>query len=275
MGRCKNNLDHNRTERMRVAYTCSLSARGRFPLVLFLAALLLATMGCSKMPPGVVFLDDFDGGNRTAASVTAGWQGVVTLETVKGFSGAGFKGRFLHNKTTGNPAAATILRLSGLPRHQFVNIRFLLAIINTWDGDCGAAREEAGGAPNSTHCPDYFNVTVDGVQVFHETFFFESPVPQSYKEAERKTLRSRGVDFNKGGYDLVYDMGADPSFLNIPHSADTLTISFFASGAGWQGLDDESWAIDNIGIELGPLESQGFSRREGAEGPAPKGGTHD
>ena len=34
----------------------------------------------------------------------------------------------------------------------------------------------------------------------------------------------------------------------IAHTSDTLTIDFFASGSGWQGGNDESWAIDNLQV---------------------------
>jgi hypothetical protein len=46
--------------------------------------------------------------------------------------------------------------------------------------------------------------------------------------------------------DSAYNMGLEPSLQSIPHSGSTLFIEFFASGAGWQGNTDESWAIDNV-----------------------------
>ena len=33
---------------------------------------------------------------------------------------------------------------------------------------------------------------------------------------------------------------------DIPHSSDSLSIEIFASGSGWQGGDDASWAIDSF-----------------------------
>jgi len=45
-------------------------------------------------------------------------------------------------------------------------------------------------------------------------------------------------------------MGLDPVFQNIPHTAGTLTIEWFAGGSGWQGGSDESWAIDNVEVIL-------------------------
>jgi len=45
-------------------------------------------------------------------------------------------------------------------------------------------------------------------------------------------------------------MGEDPTFQDIEHSASSLTIDFFASGEGWQGGEDESWAIENVQVLL-------------------------
>jgi hypothetical protein len=43
-------------------------------------------------------------------------------------------------------------------------------------------------------------------------------------------------------------MSLEPAFENIPHTSSTLTVEWFASGAGWQAGDDESWAIDNVEV---------------------------
>ena len=47
-------------------------------------------------------------------------------------------------------------------------------------------------------------------------------------------------------------MGADPIFT-FAHSASSLTLQFFANGAGWQGGQDEAWAIENIQVVLDPI----------------------
>jgi len=231
---------------------------------LVVGALSTIRLGCSKPKEGVVFMDDFDDGQWTPSSVSAVLSGVTIVEDVQGFRAVGFRGKFVRNKSQGNPAAATTLTLIGLPEHKSINIKFLLALIDTWDGNCGPTRVAAGGAANSTHCPDYFNVVVDGDTVFKETFFFESALPQSYDEKSRGTLLSRGVDFNTGGYDLAYDMSRDSAFQHILHSRDTAVISFFASGAGWQGGDDESWGIDDLTVEIDPVPDRGLPQKPGA-----------
>ena len=75
--------------------------------------------------------------------------------------------------------------------------------------------------------------------------------------------------FNATWDDSAYDLGLDPVFQNIPHTGATLTVEWFASGAGWQGdnarfgeTQDESWAIDNVRVDLNgvhaPLPSHRF-----------------
>jgi hypothetical protein len=225
----------------------------------------------------VVFKDDFDGGRWTSSSVTATFSGVTSFEGVQGFTSTGFRGKLLRNNAQGNPAVATTLTLTGLPKHESINLKFLLALIDTWDGSCGSDRVAAGGALNSTHCPDYFNIALDGISIFQETFFGLSEDAQSYDET-KETLLSRGIDlgFNEnweesrnapgqGPYDLVYDMSREPAFQNIAHRGDTLTLSFYASGIGWQGFADESWAIDNLRIEINPMPTPGLAQKAGAE----------
>lgn len=48
--------------------------------------------------------------------------------------------------------------------------------------------------------------------------------------------------------DSGYDLGPEPALQAIPHAASALTIEWFASGDGWQGSHDESWAIDNVEV---------------------------
>ncbi|WP_048316980.1 hypothetical protein, partial [Crocosphaera watsonii] len=45
-----------------------------------------------------------------------------------------------------------------MPSHTSIDINFLLAIIDSWDGN------------HPTFGPDFFNVKVDGVSIFSETF---------------------------------------------------------------------------------------------------------
>ncbi len=208
----------------------------KIPMIASLCVTLLA----SSPLIANVLSTDFDTG------VPSQFTGQISLESVDAFAGLGlpgnqFGGQFLRNDGIGNPAPATVLTLTDLPNHVSVDLKFLLGIINTWDGfgnDWG---------------PDSFNVRVDGTTVFSEVF----------------ALRSGSTDYNPpaGVYlgDVHasnplwgswlwcsgYDMGLEPSFLGIPHSASTLTVEFFGSGPNYsQDSRDESWAIDNLQVSL-------------------------
>ena len=138
----------------------------------------------------------------------------------------------------------TRLTLTGLPAHTSVDVNFLLAIIDSWDGT----------GPN-TFQPDYFNVAVDGVSVFSETFTNVGGSSQSYQPTAAGVRLTTGV-FDHGFSlfpnvgDSAYNMGLEPRLHNIAHTASTLTIEWFASGAGWEGGTNESWAIDNVQVVL-------------------------
>ena len=198
------------------------------------------------------YFNDFDGGLVVASGITDTLGGITSTESVQGYDGIGssgntFGGNFLRNTSGtpwGVPGSPTTLTLTGLPPHGSVDISFLLAIIDGWDGT------EPGGGPGAcTDChPDIFTVTVDGVPVFSEAFGFNGPVfvpPLGVLLTESVPL-----GFNSDHDDAAYDMGLNPTFDNIPHSANSLTIEWVASGDGWQGGDDESWAIDNLEVIL-------------------------
>lgn len=191
-----------------------------------------------------IFSTDFDTG------VPAEISGVTTTEFVQGYDGYGectsFGGDFLRN-TTGCPAQGTTLTLTGLPAHTSLDIRFLLAIIDTWDGQetcCG---------------PDYFDVYVDGSLVFSASFKnsfggghpYSPPPGVLLVEKVQLGFRSTGTN----DQDSAFDMGNEPAFRNIPHASSMLTVEWVASGGGWHhtcagGDQDESWAIDNLEVIL-------------------------
>lgn len=183
------------------------------------------------------------------AGAPAEFSGVTTTEGVQGWAGLGhganvFGGLMLRNDTgpyAGGPALPTQLTLTGLPPHDHIDLHFLLAIIDTWDGDSGGCD------------PDYFNVTVDGQLVFSESF---TNFPDTHTASYPDVSTPAGVilfQYSDLGFldfepDSAYDLGLEPALQGIPHTASTLTITWFASGDGWQGSYDESWAIDNVEI---------------------------
>lgn len=188
------------------------------------------------------FSTDFDSGAPPE------FTGFTTTESVQGYSGLGpigntFSGDFLRNPTVG-PVQITTLTLTGLPAHSGVDMGFLLAVIDSWDG--------VGCNPQVS--PDIFNVRVNGNLVFSEAFENSNCGTQSYSPpAGVELARHVPLGFNPGSInhqDSAYNMGLDPTFQGIPHTSSTLTIEWFSSGSGWQGNDDESWAIENVEINL-------------------------
>ncbi len=183
--------------------------------------------------PELVLSEDFD------TEVDFAFTGNVEIEPVGEFTSInGFNGNFLRNLTSGNPADATTITINDLSPHDRLSIGFVLAIIDSWDGNL------AGG--------DSFSVTVDGEPVFSHTFNNSGPDgPQSYVPSEEIELaRSIDLGFSSGpqSLDSAYDLRKEPSLSNIPHSGDSVTIEIYASGANWEGGDDESWAIDNFEV---------------------------
>ena len=225
-----------------------------FPPLSLLAASLSLALPAAPAAAQVVFFDDFDGGASLGTGISGGFSGAGSTTSVQGYTGLGtagdqFGGDFLINGTPGNPAPSTVLTLSGLPDHDRIDLNFLLAIIDTWDGD--------GFPPDPQQAPDFFNVRVDGVLVFSESFANAgSTTGQSYEPPPGAEL-ANGVQLgfrvlNVNDFDDAYDMGADPTFQSIPHTASSVTIEWFASGSGWGGgiSTDESWAIENVEVEV-------------------------
>ena len=203
------------------------------------------------------FRTDFNG------AVPAQLTGTTTLSLVQGYAGLGtgpdvFSGNLLQNAAGGTelapgtvPQTATTLTLTNLPTHTSIDVNFLLAIINSWDG------LSAIPPLNPLNAPDFFNVRVDGVLLFHESFdnVTATGTGQGYNPPTGVQLTPRpftdlGFPSSSTTLDSAWNLGLDPRFSNIPHTASTLTINFFADGAGFQGGTNESWGIDNLQVSL-------------------------
>lgn len=172
--------------------------------------------------------------------------GSATLTPSQGFAPLGPTGNMFGPTFLRAPTGNTItVTVSGLPPHTKLSIAFLFAAIDSLDG--------TGTFPAG----DFMRITLDGTQIFRESFAnattsqIQSYVPPAGGElARRVDLGFQGP----GGYytDSAYDMGVDPQFQNLPHTASTAVITFQLEGAGVQSLDDESWAIDNLRVTAVP-----------------------
>jgi hypothetical protein len=216
----------------------SLALAACATLVVSLCPLLARTSSATSIT--TVFSTDFESG--LPAQFTA--PGSV-LDGVQGYAGLGpagyqFGGSFLHY--TQQTLYDTKLDLSGLPSHDHINLRFLLALIDSWDGT------------------ELMQVLVDGNLVFSNSWQLATGDTTSYVPAPG-TLLSAGTNlgFTGGQYynhDRAYNMAYEPAFLDIPHSASSLhviwRIGAVSGGAAdqWQGGTDESWAIDRVEVDV-------------------------
>ncbi len=202
------------------------------------------------------FRTDFNG------AVPAQLTGTTTLSLVQGYAGLGtgpdvFSGNLLENATGGTdltpgtiPQTATTLTLTNLPTHTSIDVNFLLAIINSWDGVAAVI---------PTQAPDFFNVRIDGALIFHGSFDnarqglaqgYVAPPTVQLTPLPFVHLGFPGTSATPNAVDSAWNLGLDPLFDKIPHTASTLRIDFFADGAGFQGGTNESWGIDNLNVTL-------------------------
>lgn len=211
----------------------------KYRAMLALAAALACPAMVAQAAPITVFSTHFDSGLPDAIA-----PGTALLTGVQGYAGLGpagnqFGGDFLRSET----ANVVTLQLSDLPVHDTISIAFLFAAIDSLDG--------TGTFPQG----DFFNVVVDGVTIFNESFFnaMDSQTQSYVPPAGVELARRVDLGFSgPGGFftDSAYDLGADPVFGDIAHSASSLTIEFFIQGVGIQNLGDESWAMDNLNVTV-------------------------
>lgn len=167
--------------------------------------------------------------------------GSALVTGVANFSGRGpsgniFRGSMLRS-ATGNTVTLT---LTDLPAHRSLSLDFLLAAIDGLDG--------SGPYPAG----DFLRVTLDGVDVFRESFANSTSLIQSYLPPPGVELaRMINMGFASTA-DSAYWLGGDAIFQLIPHSNSTAVITIRMEGTGVQDLADESWAIDNLRVSIRP-----------------------
>ena len=112
----------------------------------------------------------------------------------------------------------------------------VLSVIDSWDGNAGGVG------------PDIFNVKINGVLAFSETITnlaASHGFTQSYAGAPFVAATGGDLAQNTGWQDSAYALS-----LTVPDSASGLTIEWFTSGSGWQAGSDESWAVDNVKVDV-------------------------
>jgi hypothetical protein len=226
--------------------------------IVMCGVVVVAGAGVFRAGAQVVLQEDFDTGVSSAIA-----PGSATRTGVQGFAGLGPAGNQFGSQFLRSPTGNTVtITLTDLPPHTSLSVRFLFAAIDSLDG--------TGSYPQG----DFMNVKLDGVSFFRESFANASASQtQSYAPPAGVQL-ARMVDLGFSGpgsfyTDSAYDFGADPVFLNRPHTASSAVITLVMEGPGIQPLDDESWGMDNLRIVA--------ENGAGACGPADiggQGGTH-
>lgn len=184
-----------------------------------------------------VFSTDFESGTPTEIS------GAGSVVGTQGLSAYGFGSSMFVNAATSLPnpiAPSTVLTLTGLQAHTSIDINFMLGILNSWD------------YPGNPY-QDILNIRVDGNMILSTGFagsgvdgFTPDPGVALIENALLYTVPGDNPTWR----DAAYNMGLQGIFNNIAHTGSTLTVEFFASGLGWSGGADESFALDNIEVIL-------------------------
>jgi hypothetical protein len=208
----------------------------------FAAAATLATLAVPVSAASLLYSNDFDALPTLAPGVTAGGFTNGGLEAASTFGA--WTGNYFANRSLGNPAAASVLTLSNLPAHSSVNISFILGFLESWDS-----------SDPSPWSPDYLKIEVDGSTILDlltsnnalggTVNYGGGTILAQYVQANANTIFS----------DTLINMAPSPALLSIPHSANTLSLSINAYGAGWQGGTDEAWGLDALTITYVPADS--------------------
>jgi hypothetical protein len=183
----------------------------------------------------------FEGSDTLPANLNPG---SATLTPSQGFAPLGAVGNQFGSTFLRGPTGTVItLTLSELPPHTTLSISMLFAAIDSLDG--------TGSFPAG----DFFKITVDGVEVFRESFANALPEQiQSYDPPAAAILaRHQDLGFSgPGGFytDSAYDFGQDPALQELPHTAASATLVFTLEGEGVQDINDESWALDNLRVTV-------------------------
>jgi hypothetical protein len=213
----------------------------RTTLWFLLAALVTAPLSVARAA-GELYFNDF------SSEVGPEWSTPRTEITPLG--GRRFLGQF------GNEAAS--LSLSNLPAHSALTIGFDLFVIRSWDGNgegcCG---------------PDVFRVDVDGTNALTTTFATfiydflaaasSQAFPSSFSEDPSATISRNAPGtgaIETGTLGYVWSARIGPMIvdnvyrlrLRIAHVRSEVQFDFAATGL--QLIEDESWGLDNVVVEI-------------------------
>jgi hypothetical protein len=209
--------------------------------------LVLSNIAMADIVATPLYYNDFDGSQMGSSTLSGG---VLTgTQDFAALTNATFGETFyMLDPTLAVDQARMTFNFTGLQEHHAISLGGLAAIINSWDST------DAGDASS----PDYFSVLVDGVAVVNSLTFANTQgtvndhfgsvlTGESFGFGTSPTLWTSGTDYEGWG-EQAFDFNNYAPLQNIQHSGDNLEVVFVAHGAGWQGGDDESFAIDNFNV---------------------------
>ncbi len=208
-------------------------------LVKSLLAMALSAGLAAGSHAQTVYTNNFDTPASTAPGVTASFTSPGGLQGTL----APFAATYGNIHRSNSNTQAVTLTLNDLPAHTAVSLSFVLAFLDSWD------------STNGSPAPDLLELRIDNNLIGQYTFNNAGGTVQSIGGA---TLVAANVQFDVFQFfnDSVVNFANDPA-LTIPHSASSLTVSWIAAGAGWQGGTDEAFGIDNVLVSLTPVPEPG------------------
>jgi hypothetical protein len=198
-------------------------------ITICMAAVLIGavlTLTANTAVADTIYSNDFE------SAVGSEWSNTSTAVTPAG--ARKFLGQF------GNQTVS--LTLGSLPAHDSVTLSFDLFVINSWDGV----------GPNG---PDVWTLGVEGGPMLLNTTFSnveelgrKQSYPDSYPGAEYPA-GTGAAEIDTLGY-TYYGNSVYHLEYSFAHSDDSIVFNFSASGL--QGINDESWGIDNVTVDVVP-----------------------
>ena len=198
----------------------------------------------------VVYSNDFDGNTQmhsgVSASIVGGTNNGGGITSSQGYNSfAEFGGDFWRVTA---PNDVLEIKVQNVPGDQEIAVEFSLAIIDSWD------------ATSPTWGPDFLNIAIlDGatqVALISEPVAGGTPLSSN---VESVVVLRQQLGFRGGSQVWWRDDGYRMRFDNLSLATNQLTFQIWGSGSGFQGGNDESFAVDNFRVLANPEPSAGIT----------------
>ncbi len=188
-----------------------------------------ATLG-AWVAPSVMRLDRIAAADPSGTYSTVyeeDFEGSIGLPGVASWNNLTVASPTSSNQILGRFTNTTVVLRMALPPHECVRICFQLYINDSWDG----THPRWGG-------PDQFGFGIDGTTIWDE------PYDASNAPAGGTIIQGPArLWFTSRWSDRVIEY-----CVEVDHTDPTITFEFF--GSGLQGVNDESWGLDNVEVSV-------------------------